>query len=72
MKRPKNIQGDQLANATRHEVFAKLLPEAPHQKAGLVHWKKENPKIHMTPFHLKQAASEPNVRIAVSRLFSFQ
>ena len=32
MKRPKNIQGDQLVNATRHEVFAKLLPEAPHQK----------------------------------------
>jgi len=32
MKRPKNIQGDQLANATRHEVFDKLLPEAPHQK----------------------------------------
>jgi len=32
MKRPKNIQGDRLANATRHEVFDKLLPEASHQK----------------------------------------
>jgi len=30
MKRPKNIEGDQIANATRHEVFDKLLPEAPH------------------------------------------
>ena len=29
MKRLKRIEGDQLANATRHEVFDKLLPEAP-------------------------------------------
>ena len=34
MKRPKNIQGDQLANTSCREVFAKLLPEAPHD-AGL-------------------------------------
>ena len=32
MKRQKKIQGEQLANATRHEVFGELLPEAPHQK----------------------------------------
>ena len=32
MKRLKKIEGEQLANATRHEVFDKLLPEAPHQK----------------------------------------
>jgi len=30
MKRQKKIQGEQLANATRHEVFGELLPEAPH------------------------------------------
>ena len=32
MKRPKKIQGEQLANATRHEVFDELIAEAPHQK----------------------------------------
>jgi len=33
MKRLKRIEGEQLANATRHEVFDELLPEAPHQKS---------------------------------------
>ena len=36
MKRPKNIQGDQLANTSCREVFAKLLPEAPpHRGIGM-------------------------------------
>jgi len=34
MKRLKRIEGEQLANSTRHEVFDKLLPKAP-QDAGL-------------------------------------
>ena len=29
MKRLKKIEGEQLANATRHEVFDELLPEVP-------------------------------------------
>jgi hypothetical protein len=32
MKRLKRIEGDQLANVTRHEVFDELLPAALHQK----------------------------------------
>ena len=32
MKRLKRIEGDQLANPPRHEVFDELLPKAPHQK----------------------------------------
>ena len=33
MKQLKKIEGDQLANATRHEVLGELLPEAPQAVA---------------------------------------